>query len=292
MTPPFDASTHPIPPIIHFIWVGPKPIPDFALDNIIAWADNLFWRRSKADDPRPLSWDARTGYALVHTDSREAETQIRNALARRVLEKAGPQQEHDPNSNPLASISVATTDPINRRLYDNIGRYVEPHAVWAARSDILRLEILARYGGVYMDLDLIPLPSPQETLPHLLTGVSLAFADERNQADKLDLPMACNGNYFIAAKPNHPALWTAVRELESNVVLNKGRVLVATGPHYVFRHLTRHSDCVLFPWQLFNPCKPRHDWKKVTQWPPHAVANHCFEGTWYDQTKTEPNLDE
>lgn len=277
-----DTSTHPIPPIIHFIWVGPKPIPDFALDNIIAWAATFDSPGSAL--PRPtLSWGKRIGELLIHTDTKENADAIIKAF-----------RERHPRHCAFDRITTIVTEPINRRLYDNIGRYVEPHAVWAARSDILRLEILAQYGGVYMDLDLIPLNQIERPtlLSDLLTGVSLAFADERNQADKLDLPMACNGNYFIAAKPNHPALWTAVREIESNVVLNKGRVLVATGPHYVFRQLTRHSDCVLFPWQLFNPCKPRHDWKKVKTWPPHAVANHCFEGTWYDQTKTEPNLDE
>jgi len=176
---------------------------------------------------------------------------------------------------------------INRRLYDHISLFVGDAAQWAGRSDIVRLEVLAKHGGVYLDFDVKPL-KPVDTL---FDTVTLCLADERAQEDTLGRPGACNGNYLIGARPNHPALWTSVREIEGNMVRFKGDIIKGTGPQYVFRQLVRHPDCVVFPHHLFNPCRPRVDWSQVTEWPPTAYANHCFHGTWYGQTKTPPTPD-
>jgi len=177
---------------------------------------------------------------------------------------------------------------INRRLYDNMATYVGERAVWAGRSDILRLEVIAQHGGVYLDVDVLPL----KPVGDLFDTISLCIADERSQYDRLDFPDATNGNYLIGARPNHPALWTAVREIErSMAVKNKGNIIRGTGPMYVFSQLSKHPDCVVFPFHLFNPCRPYTDWRQIKEWPATAYANHCFYGTWYDRDKNAPTPD-
>lgn len=233
-----------IPHDIHFIWVGPSPVPQDALDNIAGWKRlNPSWR------------------VILWSDTVKGE---------------GPWDE------------IRWTPVINQRLYDNMARYVGDRAVWAGRSDILRLEIIAQFGGLYLDIDVLPL----KPLGPLLDNVRLCMADERDDRDLLDNPNACNGNYLIGAEPNHPALWTAVREIERNMAVKyKGNIIRGTGPMYVFSQLTRHPDCVVFPFPLFNPCRPYTDWRQVKEWPATAYANHCFVGTWYDRDKRPPTSD-
>lgn len=176
---------------------------------------------------------------------------------------------------------------INQRLYDNAEIFGGTNAKWACKADILRVEIVAKYGGIYLDHDVLPL----KPIDPVLEGVSLCIADERAQRDTLNSPGATNGNYLLGGRPNHPAFWTAVREMEVNACRYRGRVIEATGPIYVFKQLTRHPDCVVFPWQLFCPCRPYTDWRQVKEWPAAAIANHCFVGTWYERTKNAPTPD-
>src|SRR5690606_18209558 len=73
----------------------------------------------------------------------------------------------------------------------------------AARSDLIRYELVARMGGVYMDTDVRCLGN----IDRLMVGVRLFVCDEGRP------PRACVGNYGFGATPNHPAMWTVVREL-------------------------------------------------------------------------------
>lgn len=252
-----------IPTTLHQVWVGPKSIPGELIAHARTWA---------ATHP---TWDL-----VLWSDHPERH------------EGAGPWDE------------VRELPPIiNAWAYEHAGRYVGRRAVWAARSDIVRMEIIAREGGVYADLDVMAL----QPMDALLRGVRLAVADELGP---------CNGNYLFAASPNHPALWTAVRELAANFPelpdgwhYDKGPpgriarlaaavtrralpsvpgILSLTGPCYLNAKLQRHPDCVVWPWQLWNPLHARCDWRQVQVWPDSAFGNHCYAGTWYDQTKKPP----
>jgi len=85
---------------------------------------------------------------------------------------------------------------INQKIHDEQPRYL-------FKSNISRFEILARYGGLYIDSDFLILknlePLMQNT-DHVLLG------NFRKGAYQV-----CNG--FVGATPNHPLCWQMVRGL-------------------------------------------------------------------------------
>lgn len=156
----------------------------------------------------------------------------------------------------------------------------------AAQSDMIRYEIVARYGGVYADLDV----EAFRAIDELIDGVRLLIADECGP---------CEGNYLIAAEANHPAMWTVVRELPGHLKalrhsIARGEVeapvnpVVATGPRYVNAVLRRHPDLVILPWPLFNPLWAFHDPDRVEVWPEVSFGNHHYYGRWYSRRKRNP----
>lgn len=179
---------------------------------------------------------------------------------------------------------------INQWLYENLARYIGARAVLAGRSDILRYEIIARFGGVYLDMDV----ECFEPIDELLEGVRLFVCDQYN---------AGCGNYMFGAVPNHPAMWSAVRELDAKRREADQRfaredkthgghdlcpVLQFTGPSHLNPILRRHPDLVIFPYQLFNPLIPYADRSRVTRWPAAAMGNHNYYGSWYDRPLKDP----
>lgn len=259
-----------IPRQLHQIWLGPDPVPERLREYAASW------RRYCPH------W-----VLVLWTDRPEEHADL----------AAGPWHQ------------VAEPPPIiNRWAYHWAPRWFGPRAAWAARSDILRMELVARYGGVYADLD-VELFGPVEDL---LSGVRLFIAEEWGP---------CAGNYLFGATPNHPALWSAVRDLWRGLAPElaprgligrtllrlKGTpvraynrfdetpppaawkpILQTTGPFYLNGKLAAHPDCVVFPWQLFNPLPAPMDPAKVRNWPDSAVGNHHYAGSWYDRDKTAP----
>lgn len=166
---------------------------------------------------------------------------------------------------------------LNQRFYGGIEQWVPGPAAVASRSDIARYEIVAQYGGIYVDTDV----ECFARIDDLIQPVSLFVADEWGPNP---------GNYLFGARPGHPAMWAVVRELGPHLLGLKGvaNAVSATGPLYFNSRLESHPDLVIFPHMLFNPLCPHHDWRQVTEWPACSRANHHFDGKWYYQEKHEP----
>ncbi len=165
----------------------------------------------------------------------------------------------------------------NQRFYDGIGQWVHERAARAAKSDLVRYEIIARHGGVYLDTDVECFANIEE----VLENVNLFRAEEWGPN---------YGNWMFGAAPNHPQMWTIVRELAAHLHSGQAEmnVLEATGPGYFCRQIDRHPDCVIYPHMLFNPLHAYNDPDQVTKWPEVSLANHRYDGKWYDRQKNNP----
>lgn len=234
-----------IPRVLHFIWVGGSTIPDKL------WANVLSWRRYHP------GWRI-----ILWSDAPEKQPVTDGAL--RVVE--------------CRPIPALVNEPVIPVLDKLAGR-----GKWAGRSDLIRYELVARYGGVYMDVDVVCLGK----IDQLLENVRLFVCDEVG----FNGTGAAVGNYGFGAHANHPAMWTVVRELPDRIrAARAGANLVEiSGPVYLNQQLGKYDDLVIFPWRLFCPLPPQMDEAEVTEWPACSVANHNFEGTWYDRQKVAPS---
>ncbi len=166
---------------------------------------------------------------------------------------------------------------VNQRFYDGIEQWVTGKAVLASRSDIVRYEVVVRHGGIYVDTDVECFAN----IDSVLENVRLCVADEWGP---------CPGNFLFGGIPNHPALWTVVRELGPHLHgLGKAvGALDATGPRYLAPRMRAYQDAVIFPHMLFNPLCAFDDPDQVTRWPQVSLGNHRYDGKWYDRTKNPP----
>jgi mannosyltransferase OCH1-like enzyme len=126
---------------------------------------------------------------------------------------------------------------INQELFDLAENYGE-------KSDILRLEILYQFGGIYADVD-------YECLnPNLIILYNKAF-DFYAGLEPLEHKLLKNpwnslkiGNAFLASIPQHPLLEKIINDMKENFKFckkNNLKTLDKTGPNYVTRKIIDYS---------------------------------------------------
>lgn len=135
----------------------------------------------------------------------------------------------------------------------------------AERADILRLEVLWRHGGVYVDTDFECL----RPLEPLLDGLEFFTAE---------IGMGRVNNALIGAVAGHPILDQALDELRPREF--HGYDKAAAGPEFLDTLLRDYPEVTVFPAALFYP-ETEEDRKS-------AQAIHHAARTWVD----EPGLRE
>lgn len=129
----------------------------------------------------------------------------------------------------------------NRDLYDRAEALVPKDAVGQFRADIARYEILAQFGGVYVDCDLEPLRDITDLHAHQ------AWAGWEVQ-DRFV------GNTILGGQPGAPFFTEAVEALPGSVEANAGRrPNRMSGPHFTTRLYRKHGGLHVYPQQFFYP---------------------------------------
>ena len=144
------------------------------------------------------------------------------------------------------------TDLVRKEAYERLRKPAE-------RADIIRLEVLLRFGGVYVDTDFECLRS----IVPLLDGVEFFTAS---------IKPGRVSNTLIGAKPGHPVLEQAVREVRP--VTEYGLDKAGTGPLFFNKLIRQHPEVTIFPAEYFYPATPGQR--------EHAYAIHHFARSWQD----------
>lgn len=116
-------------------------------------------------------------------------------------------------------------------------------------SDVLRYEILLKFGGVYFDTDSKPL----RPLDPLLEGVTAFTAYSPNPGPHGE-KLANNGS--MGCEPGHPFFQALVDELPAWVEAHRGeRTAVMCGPYFVSTVLASREwpDLTVFEPRIFYP---------------------------------------
>ncbi len=158
---------------------------------------------------------------------------------------------------------------LNRNAWDactNIGG--TPGCVM--RSDILRLELLARFGGVYLDTDVKPIRPLDEMCPPEVRAWTAC--------EQLDIV----SNAAMGFPANHPAMWHAVAMIEESF-FERRYVGDQAGPGLIARVVTQYDNVVIYPPAYFHPTV--EEVQSNPNGPAFLKAAHLFAGTWLDVHK-------
>lgn len=131
--------------------------------------------------------------------------------------------------------------PLANQIVFDHAEEIAPQNVGQLRSDVLRYEILHRFGGVYVDTDF----ESRKPLDPLIVGVDCFAAWEVE--DKWV------NNAILGATKQHPLFSDLVAGLRENVERWQGwKPNRLTGPQYLTRVAGRHS-LAIFPKRWFYP---------------------------------------
>ena len=198
-------SGHPntIPKVINFIWVGTRLMPDMDLVNIFHWLQNnpTFRVHLWIDNSAYLQKQESNGHT-IETDYQEKFNNPYFSSLPNIRELSSRIEFHDINREGLA-------DPYVRYQIDKL----RPN--YGAASDLLRYEILRRYGGVYLDCDVLPAKSQSERLENLgifgapLHGHILAM-------DGNSVGEGVVSNHILIATPQNPIITKISEDARKN----------------------------------------------------------------------------
>jgi len=237
-----------IPKVFHYIWLG-KKLPEEYEPFLQTWLKNhpnwtfVFW----VDNPenydlgkvKEFSFDQLKKY--LHSSDR-AEKRI--------------------------VIDVKHINFENRKFFDLTKNYGQ-------RSDILRWEVIYRFGGVYIDVDYESV-KPLDILHHtydFYTGVQ-----------PLDTSFIQLGAALLGARPGHPILKHCIETIKDDWY--NSQIIISTGPIHFTKSFcatigkTGFVDVAL-PASYFYPCGydeqklPRKNWIKK-----ESFAVHHWAGSW------------
>ena len=153
----------------------------------------------------------------------------------------------------------------NQALYDDAPNFVEGRLLGRFRSNVARLEILERFGGVYIDCDFEAL----KQIPAKYLKASCVVARET--------PEFVN-NGIIGAVPGHPYITTLIDAIPESVASQPGKPSnVTTGPHLLTKHLT--PDVTVIPTKEVYPYLWRDAYAENPVSTNGAWAHHLWAGS-------------
>ncbi len=127
----------------------------------------------------------------------------------------------------------------NRDLY-------EMSANWGEKADILRLEILYKYGGLYVDTDFECINPELFDRFHKSFDFYIGFeALEHGFIGKFNMFKMCNA--LIAAIPEHPLMNDLIDNMRANYYAYRNHTgpIGTTGPSYLSRIICEYVECNL-----------------------------------------------
>lgn len=117
----------------------------------------------------------------------------------------------------------------NRALYDQAEKIVPRDALEQFRADIVRYEVLALFGGMYVDVDTRP-----------LRNIEPALAGHHEFAAREDRTWI--GNTYVGSVPGHPIMHDIIAGMPANVHKFRGkRPNKLSGPQYITPIWNRHN---------------------------------------------------
>lgn len=152
----------------------------------------------------------------------------------------------------------------NQALFDSAPSF-------AAKADILRYELLLRFGGVYVDTDFECL----KNIEPLLDGVECFVAQQKDL--DADFGKFCYvNNALMGAVPGHPLFRDLVESLPQHMASLPPDIPASylTGPHFLTTLLQAHPEVKIFSSKFFYPYTATERWRRHEKFPDAYAVHH------------------
>lgn len=169
------------------------------------------------------------------------------------------------------------------QLYRDRGRW-SPHAhEWGWKTNIARLLILQRLGGLWVDADLEPLKPVDPLIERLEASENhnaLAALEDRHHVN----------NAFLASPPDGPFIVALVDGLADRVHNRRGKPSnVVTGPHYLTEMADRTPGLMVLDRELVYPMHWSELERRNDEYPAAYTLHHWHRKT-TETAKRKPEL--
>ena len=148
--------------------------------------------------------------------------------------------------------------------------YIHKAKRYAQKSDIMRLEILYKYGGIYLDTDFELFKNITPLLTH---DIVICNEDEHHSIYLT--------NAFIACSKGNVSMKRCVDNVP-NCKLNGegGGINFETGPWYIGKHIDRTDNFRLLPIHVMYPVhySQRHD--PIPEFSDETYGMHHWDHSW------------
>ena len=142
----------------------------------------------------------------------------------------------------------------------------------AEQADVLRYELLERFGGVYVDIDFECLRSLEPLIDEVeVFAVLMAGSQTRRRVS----------NCMLGAVPGHPLFERASREAALRIGV--GTIPSATGPPFFTQLLKDFPEVTLYSAEKFFPL-PHNEKYRAHEHFPDAYAVHHWAHSWRPPT--------
>lgn len=164
--------------------------------------------------------------------------------------------------------NVESLFPLHNQAVYDAAEEIAPNHVGQLRSDVLRYELLWRFGGIWVDTDSELL----QPLDSLIDGLECFAAWE------VQTQWIANG--LMGSRPGHPFIWRLIDGLQRNVAReSRSKPNRMTGPQYLTRTWRQHGETdgvAVLPQRLIYPYGYAEiaDHGPGDEWPDAVVAHH------------------
>jgi hypothetical protein len=140
-------------------------------------------------------------------------------------------------------------------------------------SDLIRYEILFKYGGIYLDCDF----ECFKPIDELVKGLSIFASTEDNKH-------ICGG--FIGSIPKHPRIKQLIDNIPDSLIKSEGKSSdLRIGPTFVTKNL-KGTEIVILDKEYFYPYLPGQiELKRQLGKNKKAYAAHHWAGSWIEKKK-------
>ena len=147
-------------------------------------------------------------------------------------------------------------------------------AAQSGKANILRYEILLRYGGVYVDTDFECLKNIEPLLQNVTCFVGLQSPELANNA-------------IIGSIAGHPFLRDLVHNIPARMKVAPPLSIKQSGPYYLTERLRGRRDVTVYPPALFYPYQWHERWRRHEVFP-LAYGVHHWALSWRKGSKSKP----